>query len=237
MLALRIIGYVLLGLLALLLLLLVVPVRFRVKYEAALSATAWVLFVPIPLSPRKEKPKKEKPEKKAAKPKQEKKKPEKKEKEKKKKDFLDLKRHARELKENGVAAAVAWLKEVVAIVLKTASRLLDAITVTKLRARIDVAGEDAAQTALTYGKLCAGIFPAIGVVESKIKVKKQEISIAPAFCLEKTKFAFDVRLKISVWRVVLAALIMLIKYIQLPSVGELKQQRLQRIQSHDKEAV
>lgn len=238
MLALKILGWVLLGILVLIVLLLAVPVRLRVKYADELAVRLWVLFVPIKLLPQKEKPEKP-PKKKESKPKQEKKEPAKKEKEKnkKEKDFLDLKRHARELKQNGVAAAVAWLKEVVALILKTADRLLHSITVTKLVARVDVAGEDAAQTALTYGKLCAGVFPALAVVESKLKVKKQDVVLAPAFCLEETQFAFDVRLKISVWRIVLAALLLLVSYIRLPSVGELRQQRLQRIQSHDKEAV
>ncbi len=233
MLALKIIGFVLLGLLALLVILLLVPVRLRVRYETELAATLWVLCVPVRLASKKEKPKTEqkadKPKpKKDAKPGKE---------EKKKKDVLALKQHAKELKENGVAAAVEWLKEVAQRVLKAADRLLAAITVTNLAARVDVAGEDAAQTALTYGKICGAVYPALGVVESKLKVKKQDVQIAPAFCLEKTRFCFDVRLKVSVWRVLVAALVLLIQYIKLPSVGELNQQRLQRIQSHDKEAI
>ncbi len=230
MLALKIIGFVLLGLLALVVILLLVPVRFRVRYAEELSAVLWVLFVPIRLAPKKEqpdKPKKKTPAKaeKAEKPKKE------------KKDVLSLKQHAEELKENGVAAAIEWLKEVVQHVLEATDRLLAAITVTNLVARVDIAGEDAAQTALTYGKICGAAYPALGVVESKLKVKKQDVQIAPAFCLEKTRFGFDVRLKISVWRVVVAALILLVQYIKMPTVGELKQRRLQRIQSQNKEAI
>ena len=67
MLALKIIGFVLLGLLALVVILLLVPVRFRVRYTEELSAVLWVLFVPIRLAPKKEQPDKpDKPKKKTA---------------------------------------------------------------------------------------------------------------------------------------------------------------------------
>ena len=234
LLALKIIGFVLLGLLALLAILLAVPVRLRVRYREEMSTTLWVLFVPIRLLPKKEKPEAETADK--PKPKKKAKTDDDKQKQKKK-DVLDLKQHAKELKENGVAAAVEWLKEIAGYLLTAADRLLKAVTVTRLFARVDIAGEDAAQTALTYGKLCGAVYPALGVVESKLKVKKQDVTIAPAFCAEKTQFAFDVRLKISLWRVVVAALLLLVQYIKMPSVEELKQRRLQRIQSHNKEAV
>ena len=233
LLALKIIGFVLLGLLALVAILLLVPVRLHVRYREEMATTLWVLFVPIRLLPKKEKPKAEEtPDK--PKPKKKAKADDDKQ---KKKDVLDLKQHAKELKENGVAAAVEWLKEIAGYLLTATDRLLKAITVTKLFARVDIAGEDAAQTALTYGKICGAVYPALGVVESKLKVKKQDVQIAPAFCAEKTQFAFDVRLKISLWRVVVAALILLVQYIKMPSVNEVQQRRLQRIQSQNKEAV
>lgn len=233
MLALKIIGFVLLGLLALVAILLLVPVRFRVRYAEELSATLWVLFVPIRLAPKKEKPDKpDKPKKKTPAKAEKAEKPK-----KKKKDVLSLKQHAADLKENGMAAAIEWLKEIAGYVLKAADRLLAAVTVTNLFARVDIAGEDAAQTALTYGKICGAAYPALGVVESKLKVKKQDVRIAPAFCLENTRFGFEVRLKISVWRVAVAALILLVQYIKMPTVGEVKQQRLQRIQNQNKEAI
>ncbi len=146
LLALKIIGFVLLGLLALLVILLVVPVRLRVRYREEMSTTLWVLFVPIRLLPKKEKPEAETADK--PKPKKKAKTDDDKHKQKKK-DVLDLKQHAKELKENGVAAAVEWLKEIAGYLLTAADRLLKAVTVTRLFARVDIAGEDAAQTALT----------------------------------------------------------------------------------------
>ncbi len=232
MLALKIIGWVLLGLLALILLLLIVPVRLRVKYGEELMARLWVLCIPIKLAPKKEKPEKE--PKKEKNPKKEKAdKPAKKKKEKKKpdgegkkkKDFLSLKKRAKELKENGIMAAAAWLKELAGLVMTTLSRIVDAITVKKLYADGEIAGEDAAQTALTFGKLCATVYPALGIIESKLKVKKQQVRLVPAFCLEKTQFTFDVVVSVSLWRIVVAALRMLIGYLKMPSVGELKKQR------------
>lgn len=192
-------------------------------------ARLWVLCIPIKLAPKKEKPEKEPKKEKADKPaKKEKAKKEKKKpngEKKKKADVLSLKKHAAELKENGVFAAAAWLKEIAGLLLTAFSRILDAITVTKLYANAEIAGEDSAKTALTYGKLCATVFPALGVVESKLKVKKQQVRLVPAFCLEKTQFSFDVAVSVSLWRIVVAALRLLVGYLKMPSVGELKQQQ------------
>lgn len=252
-LALKIIGWVLLGILALLLLLLIVPVRLRVKYGEELMARLWVLCIPIKLAPKKEKPEKESKEEQADKPakdekvKKDKKKKAKKSskneadkknkkkkrekdnesegKTKKKKDFLSLKKRTKELKENGIMAAAAWLKEIAGMVTTALSQIVDAITVRKFYADGEIAGEDAAQTALTFGKLCATVYPALGIIESKLKVKKQQVRLVPAFCSEETKFSFDVLINVSVWRIVVAAVRFGIEYYKMPSVRELKEQQ------------
>ena len=228
MLALKLIGYVLLGLLALLVLLLVVPVRLRVRYDTALAATLWVLFVPIRLLPKDETQKTEqqadKPQPKAEKPKPKK---------KSLKESLSFEQHAAELKRNGVVAAALWLKEIADRVLTATDRVLNAVTVTRLFARADIAQDDAAKTALTYGRVCATVFPALGLIESKLTVKRQDVQIAPAFCEEQTRFCFDTRLRVCVWRVLAALLCLAVSYIRMPTVGEIKRQRYQ----NDKEAV
>lgn len=232
MLALKLIGYVLLGLLALLVLLLVVPVRLRVRYDTALAATLWVLFVPIRLLPKNETQNTEqqadKPQPKAEKPK-----PKKKSLKETLKESLSFEQHAADLKRNGVVAAALWLKEIADRVLTATDRVLNAVTVTRLFARADIAQDDAAQTALTYGRVCATVFPALGLIESKLTVKRQDVQITPAFCAEQTRFCFDTRLRVCVWRVLAALLCLAVSYIRMPTVGEIKRQRYQ----NDKEAV
>lgn len=70
----------------------------------------------------------------------------------------------------------------------------------KKKARIDyiiidltVAGDDAAKTAITYGEVCAAIFPVISALEMLVKVKKRQITINADFNGTAAKLNFDCR--------------------------------------------
>ena len=142
--------YILLGLLALPLVLLCIPVGFRLDYAEEPELSVRVLGVKLTLLPAKDKPSE----------------PERHRKEKS--SGTDEKKKRREetspsvlrelkdsLKESGVSGALSWLCEVARILTRAAGRAVRAITVRRLDLRVEVAGEDAAETALRHGKLCA----------------------------------------------------------------------------------
>lgn len=56
---------------------------------------------------------------------------------------------------------------------------------------IRIAGEDAAQTAISYGRLCAGVYSALAAARNVIHIKKTQFDLAPDFDAEDTTLEFE----------------------------------------------
>ena len=209
--------YILGGLLLLILLILIVPVRLRVTYDQTLTAKLRFLFV-IPYTLYDES-KEEKPA--ADKPKSDKPKKEKTKKEKKSASHI-FKERAAQLKARGAAGVIDWLRDVARFALGATKRVLRAITVRRLDLRMRVVGEDAASTALTCGRFCAAAYPLLGTLMCAIRTRRSNVQIEPDFLGVKTTYTADVRLSISPWRLLGAALWALFGYLKMtrPSPDE-----------------
>lgn len=201
--------YILGGLLFLILLILIVPVRLRVTYDQTLTARLRILFV-IPYTlydeRKPEKPKKEKAESE---------KPAKEKKEKKRSVSHLFKERAQDLKARGAAGLLDWLRDVARFVLGATKRLLRAITVRGLTLQMRVVGDDAASTAIACGRWCAAAYPLLGTLMCAIRTKRSDVRIEPDFLGTETSYAADVRLSISPWRVLFAAVWALAGYLRL----------------------
>ena len=55
---------------------------------------------------------------------------------------------------------------------------------------IALSGDDAASTAVTYGKLCSVIYPAINVITSVMVCKDYHVTIEPVFDIDKDTEVF-----------------------------------------------
>lgn len=82
----------------------------------------------------------------------------------------------------------------------------------KLEAEIRVAGDDAAQTALNFGRLNAAIYPIAGLINGHKKIKKLHIGITPDFTTTKSVYNAEAIAYIRIFDV-LAAVIAIIKYL------------------------
>lgn len=82
----------------------------------------------------------------------------------------------------------------------------------KLEAEIRVAGDDAAQTALNFGRLNATIYPIAGLINGHKRVKKLHIGITPDFTTTKSVYNAEAIAYIRIFDV-LAAVIAIIKYL------------------------
>ena len=84
-------------------------------------------------------------------------------------------------------------------VIKFASGILKDIgkkcTINLLDVNIAVGCEDAAQTAIRYGEVCAVVGSVIGIIEGNTPVKKHQINISPDFA--NAKFSLDLDIIIS----------------------------------------
>ena len=176
-----IILYILLGLLAVILLLLIIPVRMKILFRQYLMIKIYVWGIPIQLFPAKEKLKKEVPKKVQ-------KSQVKKAEEETKSFFHDFEQM---LKEDGFAATCHYYKEIMSLLGKASKQILNAIVVDRYQLALHIVGEDAADTAIRYGQLCGVVYPIQAVVESQIKVKKRKLDFKADFNGSKTTIQLE----------------------------------------------
>lgn len=66
---------------------------------------------------------------------------------------------------------IAYLSELVKLTATAVKKLLHVLTVDRLELVIRAAGEDAADTALLFGKICAGVYPSLSALQCVIRTR------------------------------------------------------------------
>ena len=211
--------YILLGILAFALLLLLIPVHVKAQFDGALCVRVRYAFVFVTLYPRPERPgKKQKKEKEKKRKVSSKKAPSK---EKKEKELSQWELLLREGGPTGVVHAAAELAKLAGTAIR---RIFAAITVDRLELRLIIASEDAADTAVGYGKACAVLYPALAVLESVVKVRCRDIAVAPDFLKQKGEFSGEIRLHAVPLRILWAGLRLIAAYIGNTFKQQIKKQ-------------
>ena len=180
--------YIILGIIAFFVILLSIKFAVTVHYEGDVAVSIKWLFIKINILPKQEKkPKKEKKkkEKKKEKKEEEPKKEDETVKEPKKKKGDNM--FVRFYKNRGVDGVVQLLKDAVAALGGMFGRIGRAFTFEELYIDLKIGGADSADTAIKYGEVCAGAFPAMGLFINKARVKKYSIDISPDFIYNKTE--------------------------------------------------
>lgn len=195
--------YIILGILLLLFLISLIRVQVYAQYTDSLTLTLRVLFVKIKLLPAKEK--KKKPEKKKApeKKKTEEKKPKKEEKEKEKKQS-----YLSKLKEKkGLSGLLSLFTSVAKIAAGMLKSILSHVVIKKLDVGIALSGEDAASVAVSYGKVCSTLYPAVNVISSVMVCRDYNVVVEPVFDPDKpTQVYADVHAYLRIIFVLAAAI-------------------------------
>ncbi|MCH5298592.1 MAG: DUF2953 domain-containing protein [Ruminococcus sp.] len=166
--------YITLGVLLLLFSITLLNVVWYAEYDEELRVLVRIGFIKIQLAPQKpEKKKKKKPKKKQ--PQKKKKKKTTKPKEKKPSFIKQL--H----KEHGVSGIINIVQRIAELVVGVLKGVFSHLIVTELTIKLDVAGEDAADSAIKYGRVCAALFPALGAITKIVKVKHYNVNVTPVF--------------------------------------------------------
>ena len=177
----------------------VCPVSAEVSYEEDFSLRIGYLFVRYRVYPRPErKGKKRKPEK-APKPEKGK----------------YASRVAGLLHREGLAGFLGLLEKVSRVALGSAKKLMSHTVVDLLVLDLSVGGEDAAQTALNYGRACGVVSTALGALSSAAKCRRRSVRVAPDFQSGKSSVRFRVRIKIRLFFLISAALAALIGFLKI----------------------
>ena len=186
--------WIILGILALLALLLVLPLRIYLKYDAdgGLRYRVKYLFLTLADSETPEKP--EQPVKKAA------------EAEKKRSgsgmaakllSFLGLEdvssaaNAKKALKEKGLAETIRGVFCAVKALFSRISRLVCHGEFRRFDLRIVVGDTDCADAAMSYGELCAAVYPLLAFLESKLKFRRRNVDLRCDFSAESTEAVFE----------------------------------------------
>ena len=192
--------YILLGFLALLIAVLLVPVFGRITYDGELMVRIRVLGIPITLAPRPQKttPRRSRKAKTEPSPKSS-----------KYRELVSL------LKQDGLVGTLSFLREIAALAAKTVGRVLRSVTVSRLDLQLIVATDDPAVTAQRYGQVCGVLYPALAGIESVVSVRHRHLRVEPNFLMEKSAVRFDIRLRMSVWRLLGAGITLLWGFLMM----------------------
>lgn len=85
----------------------------------------------------------------------------------------------------GVEGLILLIKEVFSYIGSFFGGIFHAFVVDELMVDMTVTKSDAAQTAIYYGQLCSTIFPMLGTFVTKYKVRQYDFNISPDFLAKK----------------------------------------------------
>ena len=194
--------YILLGILLVIFLLLVTPVQLKASYNENFRCILKIGFVKFSLYPPK--PKKKKKPKKAD---------EEQKSEETKKESL--------IKEKGISWLFDLIKKIADLAVGALKDFFRHIIVKKLMLSINIAGKDAADTAVKYGYCCSAVYPAFGIIVGAVKCKNYGVDISPDF-EEKAKSAVNMELEAKIKILWLLALVLKHGYKGLKLLADLK---------------
>ena len=114
----------------------------------------------------------------------------------------------KEADRSGVAETAGDLALILKELLGRIVWILPRCKVKTLRIRSVSGGEDAAAVAMDYGMVCAVVYPLIGWIKSALRVSRrgEQVEIGCDYDAEGSTFEMNVRLSVRIWTVLLALL-------------------------------
>ena len=186
---------------AFLILLLLIPVYLSASFDGKLGVRVRILFISFKLYPRPEKSEKKQLKKETKKSKKQKAKEE------------ELSRSEELLRDEGISAVISYYNEMVRLIGTAVKRFIRIIVVDRLIVNVIVASDDASETALNFGRVCAVIYPAQALIESVLNIRKRKITIVPDFMTEKGYVRGEIKLHILPIRALWALIMFFIWYL------------------------
>lgn len=184
--------YILLGIALFVALVMFIPITLRASYKEKFWCAVYIGFVKLQLVP--------------AKPKKEKKKKVKKQTPKTEQSKKPTEKKPSLIKKYGIEWLLNLIKRVAELAVSALQDFFSHILIKKFSLSISVAGDDAADTAIKYGKYCAVVYPAVGTIVRVVKCKGYGVDINPNFSEKaETEINFDFVARVFVFRLVALA--------------------------------
>lgn len=162
--------YILIAILFVLFLITLIPVGIKARFQNKVYCDLKIGFIKIRLLPEKPKKKKteEKPKVKEPKPK----------KENQKEKEISLKKL---LKQNGVSGIINILKKIASLAVGALKDVFKHIIIRELSIDVVIGGDDAAETALNYGKACSVVYPSVSTITQACICQDFNVLVSPDF--------------------------------------------------------
>ena len=206
--------YIILGIIALIVILFSIKVSVTAEYADSFSLDVQWLFIKLHIFPQTEEQKAKREAKKAKKEEKKKKKPEKEKPEEEKKEVdkpsEPKKNIFKEFYENqGFGATVELIQTAAAQLGGFMGSIYRAFVIENLKLILKVSsGDDAAQNAIKYGKVCSAVYPSMGFMCSNMKVKKYQVNVVPDFISQENKAQFALSLSVRPIKLTNAAVVL-----------------------------
>lgn len=191
--------YIILAVIALIVILFSIKVSVTAVYDETFTLDIKWLFIKLRIYPEDEEKRAKKEAKKAEK--DQKKKISKQEKPKKEKTEESASPKSNIFKDfynnQGFAATVNLIRTAAAQLGGFLKGVYRAFVIENLTVLLKVsAGDDAAQTAVKYGKVCSAVYPAMGFICSNMKVKQYDVNVVPDFISAENTATFKLSLSV-----------------------------------------
>ena len=191
--------YIILAVIALIVILFSIKVSVTAVYDETFTLDIKWFFIKLRIYPEDEEKRAKKEAKKAEK--EQKKKNPKKEKPKKEKTEESASPKSNIFKDfynnQGFAATVNLIRTAAAQLGGFLKGVYRAFVIENLTVLLRVsAGDDAAQTAIKYGKVCSAVYPAMGFICSNMKVKQYDVNVVPDFISAENTATFKLSLSV-----------------------------------------
>ena len=162
--------YIILGIIALIVILFSIKVSVTAEYADSFSLDVQWLFIKLHIFPQNEEDKPSEPKKNIF------------------KEFYE---------NQGFGATVELIQTAAAQLGSFMGSIYRAFVIENLKLLLKVSsGDDAAQNAIKYGKVCSAVYPSMGFICSNMKVKKYEVNVVPDFISQENKAQFALSLSV-----------------------------------------
>lgn len=208
--------YIILAVIALIVILFSIKVSVTAVYDETFTLDIKWLFIKLRIYPEDEEKRAKKEAKKAEK--DQKKKNSKQEKPKKEKTEESASPKSNIFKDfynnQGFAATVNLIRTAAAQLGGFLKGVYRAFVIENLTVLLKVsAGDDAAQTAVKYGKVCSAVYPAMGFICSNMKVKQYDVNVVPDFISAENTATFKLSLSVRPIKLTNAVIILAFRLI------------------------
>lgn len=119
------------------------------------------------------------------------------------------------LEQKGLSGLINLLREAASAAAEAAGKWIRHLVIDQLYVEVTVADQDAAQAAVLYGEVCAGIYTPLGFLLNQVTCRQYHINVVPDFQKKKCEARCRIDFHISLLHLLAPALKALIRFLKI----------------------